>query len=256
MLGPRGDLGYMGYTTFPGDNRTFAALLSVPPGQPSVRLLKENVAFDKAISLIPAITQWVDPEGVDPITDVMTMAGLRNSYREFSLTATVGFVAVGDASFHSDPVIALGLTFALIQAVELASALREQNDLHDTSMIFRSATTPLMRERFDYATALDEQRLRMWRGEGVNITSREGDYALFSLIAGSAAAATDEEIFRITVRRMGMLDSNSVLDDNVALQIRIEELFQTSLATPRPPQGPNFGELMSEVETATAQHSS
>lgn len=30
-LGPRGDLGYLAFATFPGDNRTFAALLAVPP---------------------------------------------------------------------------------------------------------------------------------------------------------------------------------------------------------------------------------
>lgn len=32
VLGPRGDTGYFGYTTFPGDNATFAVVLAVPRG--------------------------------------------------------------------------------------------------------------------------------------------------------------------------------------------------------------------------------
>jgi 2-polyprenyl-6-methoxyphenol hydroxylase-like FAD-dependent oxidoreductase len=31
LIGPRGDLGYMGFATFPGDNRTFAGLLACHP---------------------------------------------------------------------------------------------------------------------------------------------------------------------------------------------------------------------------------
>src|SRR6266540_7235968 len=37
FLSPRGDLGYFGYASFPGDNGTFAALLVVPPGVPEWR---------------------------------------------------------------------------------------------------------------------------------------------------------------------------------------------------------------------------
>src|SRR5690242_9854791 len=34
LLSPRGDLGYFAYSTFPGDNGTFATVLAVPPGVP------------------------------------------------------------------------------------------------------------------------------------------------------------------------------------------------------------------------------
>ena len=252
LLGPRGDLGYMSFTTFPSDNRTFAALLAVPPGQPTSRLFKEPAAFDKAISLIPSVAQWVDPAGVDPITDVMTMAGLRNSFRELSPSTPTGFVAVGDASFHSDPVIALGLSFALVQAVQLTSALRSHSRVRDALQGFREATRPLMRERYEFATSLDEQRLRMWRGESVNFASPEGDYALFTLVAGGATAMMNEEIFRIVNRRNGMLDSLSVLDGDDAMQQRIGELFRQASLTPRAPSGPGMDELVSEVEAVVA----
>jgi hypothetical protein len=39
FLSPRGDLGYMAFASFPGDNRTLAATLAVPSGVPQWRFL-------------------------------------------------------------------------------------------------------------------------------------------------------------------------------------------------------------------------
>lgn len=250
ILGPRGDLGYMSFTTFPGDNRTFSTLLAVPPGQESWRTLKNPAAFTTALSLISSVSQWVDPNGVDPITDVMTMAGLRNSFRETPTNAPIGFVAVGDAAFHSDPVIALGLSFGLIQAVQLASSLRNYADLTDAVANFTNETRPLMRERFEFASALDEQRVRMWRGESVNFASRDGDYELFTLFAGGAASMMDADIFRIVSRRNGLLDSTSVLDGDRDAQLRIQVLYQKAVSGPRPPAGPSREDMMTAIKSA------
>lgn len=63
LLGPRGDLGYLGYSTFPGDNGTFAALLAVPTGQSSSRVFKQTAAFEAAVDEIPALRVWVNPDG-------------------------------------------------------------------------------------------------------------------------------------------------------------------------------------------------
>src|SRR5215213_3193245 len=69
--GPRGDLGYGQFSSFPGDNRTFAALIAIPPGDQGLKILRHNVAFDAALSLMPALYQWLDPEIAEPITDVL-----------------------------------------------------------------------------------------------------------------------------------------------------------------------------------------
>src|SRR5690349_11854331 len=126
ILSPRGDLGYFGYSTFPGDNGTFATVLAVPPGVPEWRLLREAAAYEAVVARIPALAAWADPSGVDPITDVLPMAGLRNSLRRWS--TTTGLVPVGDAAAHVDPVLAHGLPFALIHAAALARAMREHED--------------------------------------------------------------------------------------------------------------------------------
>ncbi len=250
FLGPRGDLGYMGYSTFPGDNRTFAALLAVPPGRPSSRALKEAAVFEAVMATTPAMRQWVNPEGVVPITDVLTMAGLRNSLREFPHASVSGLFPIGDSMCHSDPILALGLSFALRQSVELADAIDEQPNLDEAAAAFRERTNPLIRERFDFATQLDDQRLRMWNGEPVDFTSKDGAYALFTVVAGGVAALEDPDVFRVMTRRNGLLDSLRVLDDDHAIQSRIEHIFRGVAAGPRPPQGPTQDEMESIFENA------
>ena len=250
LLGPRGDLGYMGFSTFPGDNRTFAALLAVPPGRPSLRALKEASVFEAVVAQIPAMRQWVNPEGVLPITDVLPMAGLRNTLRDFPYALATGLFPIGDSICHSDPVLGLGLSIALLQSVELVDAINKHSDLDAAAAAYQERTDPLIRERFDYATQLDDQRQRMWNGEPIDFTSKDGAYALFSLVAGGVAAFKDPEIFRIIARRNGLLDSLRVLDDDLIMQNRIEEIFRTAATAPRPPNGPTRDELEAIIESA------
>ena len=250
LLGPRGDLGYMGFSTFPGDNRTFAALLAVPPGRSSLKALKEASVFEAVVAEIPALRQWVNPEGILPITDVLPMAGLRNTLRDFPYALATGLFPIGDSICHSDPVLGLGISLALLQSVELVDAINKHSDLDAAAAAYQERIEPLIRERFDYATQLDDQRQRMWNGEPIDFTSKDGAYALFSLIAGGVAAFKDPEIFRVIARRNGLLDSLRILDDDLIMQDRIEEIFRTAASAPRPPSGPTRDELEAIIESS------
>jgi 2-polyprenyl-6-methoxyphenol hydroxylase-like FAD-dependent oxidoreductase len=245
FLSPRGDLGYLGYASFPGDNRTFAAVLAVPTGAPEWKVFHHAAAFERAIAQIPALASWVNPEGVDPITPVLAMAGLRNSLHAGS--AAPGLVAVGDAYAHTDPVLAHGLAFALAHAAELARAVRAHDDVLDAVGDYLAVTAPALRERYDYATALDEQRLRMWLGAEVDFAHHDRDYALFTIAAGAVAATTDAELARVFLRRIGLLDSTRVLDDNIPLRRRIQAAYADAVRTARPRPGPTRDEMLATV---------
>ena len=112
------------------------------------------------------------------------------------------------------------------------------------------ACEPLICERFDFATQLDDQRQRMWNGEPIDFTSTDGAYALFSLIAGGVAAFKDPEIFRVIARRNGLLDSLRVLDYDLVMQDRLEEIFRTAASAPQPPSGPTRDELEAIIESS------
>ena len=232
LWGPRGDLGYLGFTTFPGDNRTFATLLAAPAGVTEWRVLKDAPVYEAAVAQIPGMSMWADPDGVEPITDVMPFAGLRNSIEVAS--APHGVIPIGDALVHTDPLLAIGLTLSLRHAIKLTTALDEHDDIADATEAYRAEVVPEARSRFDFASALDAQRYRMWLRQDVDFTRPEDNYELFTMVAASAAALVDPDVFRVFVRRIAALDPTSVLDDDIAMQQRIADIFAPMIAA-RPP---------------------
>lgn len=253
---PRGDLGYGSYSTFPGDNGTFSAVLAIPPHDQELKILKHAAAFEAAAATMPALHSWTNADTAEPITDVLPMGSLQNTVRTAvdGRPPAVGLVSVADAVCHTDPALALGLSFSLIHARLLAAAVRDHpTELADAALAFGAAARPDMEERFDLASAIDAARSRIWAGEAVDIAHRDGGaYPLFTLAAGGAAALVDADVFRVVMRRNGFLDPLTVLDADVALQERIERIFGELAATPRPRPGPPRDELLAVARGALA----
>ena len=76
VLNPRGDLGYMGFNTFRGDNRTFAVILLVPAADHELRVLRHEPAWQAACAAITPLDVMTSADYARPITDVMPMGGL------------------------------------------------------------------------------------------------------------------------------------------------------------------------------------
>jgi hypothetical protein len=205
---------------------------------------------------MPALYSWTNADTSTPFTEVLPMGSLQNTLRSFvsGRPPTIGLISIGDALFHSDPVFALGLSFGLVHARALTAALEEQgSDLEAAALTFDASVRESMEERFRNASAVDGLRLRAWSGEPVDIAHRDGGaYLLFAFAAGGAAALADGEIFRTVVRRNYFLDPLSVLDQDVAMQERIERVFGEVRATPRPRPGPTRDELLAAARAAMA----
>jgi 2-polyprenyl-6-methoxyphenol hydroxylase-like FAD-dependent oxidoreductase len=252
LLGPRGELGYATFSVFPGDDGTFAALFAVPTGVPELKALRHEAVFDAAVARVPSLRTWVDPDLVTPITSVLPMGGLQNTLAIPRDHLPAGLFVVGDALCHTDPVLSLGLSLSLIQAVELGRALRSHPSPDDAHAAYMAAVGPMLVERYRFCSLLDEQRLRMWRGEPVDFTRRDGEYALFSMMAAGACAMHDADIFRAFVRRNGLLDGLGVLDADARLLERIETTFRDLRARPRPALGPTREEMLAIAAMAPA----
>jgi hypothetical protein len=77
--------------------------------------------------------------------------------------------------------------FALIHARELAEALDAHADPSGTLAAYAAATSPALRQRYIWASALGQQR-RLWLGEHADFIHHDGAYALFSMAAAGAVA--------------------------------------------------------------------
>ena len=232
--GPRGDLGYAAFSTFPGDNRTFAALVAIPPGDPELKILRKAGAFEAATRLMPALHSWTNTDTAAPITDVLPMGSLQNTLRSLpdGRPAAIGLISVGDVLCHTDPVLSLGLSFALIHARQLATAAREHGpDMTAAALAFDALARPEMEERFNYVTEIDDTRTRMWDGEAIDYTHADGGaYAFFTYAASGVASLAGGDLARTLARRNSFLDPLAVLDDDPAMQRELER-FHGRLAT-------------------------
>jgi 2-polyprenyl-6-methoxyphenol hydroxylase-like FAD-dependent oxidoreductase len=236
--GPRGDLGYAAFTTFPGDNRTFCGLIAIPPGDRALKSLRDNDAFEAAVATMPALRVWADPDLVEPITDVLAMGSLQNTIRAFAdgRPPALGFVAVGDSMIHTDPALSLGLSFSLIHARHLAAVLREHegDDMLALAWALETRIRPEMEERFAYVSAIDDTRTRLWAGQKIDFTRAEGGaYPFFTYAAAGLASLADGDLARALVRRNQFLDPLWVLDNDRGLIEKLEAFYAGPLADAR-----------------------
>jgi hypothetical protein len=179
------------------------------------------------------------------------MGGLQNTLRttvDDHGPIALGMFSVADAVCHTDPVLALGLSFCFIHAKALAATITDHpSDLASAAAAFDAAIRPDLEERFRFASALDSQRARRWAGEPVDIAHADGGaYELFSYAAGSAASLVDPAIFRFVVRRNTLLDSLERLDKDAAMQLAIETRFAEVSTQARPglPSREDFTEMV------------
>jgi 2-polyprenyl-6-methoxyphenol hydroxylase-like FAD-dependent oxidoreductase len=249
ILNPRGDLGYMGFNTFRGDNRTFAVILLVPAADRDLKGLRHDAAWRAACAAITPLDVMTSEDYGRPITDVMPMGGLMNVDRT-PATEVAGIVPVGDALCHTDPAFAYGLSFSLVHAAALAEASAEAPDVDAVVDRYREAVTDEAQERYRLVCETDAARFDRWNGKALDISRSDGCYPLFAFAAALAAAPHDDAVFRRTIRRMGLLDRVAVFDEDVDLHRRIEEIFQGLMATPPPPAGPPRDELLARVANA------
>ncbi len=250
ILNPRGDLGYMGFNTFRGDNRTFAVILLAPATDRALRALRHEQAWRAACAAITPLDVMTAPDYARPMTDVMPMGGLMNVDRTGDPLVS-GIVAAGDAFCHTDPAFAYGLSFSLAHAQALADASDEAPDVDAIVERYRAHAGPEARERHALACAMDAARALRWMGEPLQIARRDGCYPLFSFVGALAAAPHDDAVLRRTIRRIGLLDRTAVFDEDEALHDRIETILGELAARQPSPPGPPREELLARLAAVT-----
>lgn len=250
LLNPRGDLGYMGFNTFRGDNRTFAVILLVPDRDRDLRVLRHEEAWTAACSAIRPLGDMISQRAARPLIDVMPMGGLANVLRTGAPGRRVA--AVGDALCHTNPSYAFGLSFALAHAEALVHASAGSRDPDSTIEEYVERVTPEAAERHEFACQTDAARVRAWAGEPLDASRSDGCYPLFAFAAALAAAPHDDEVLRRTIGRIGLLERTSVFDDDRELHGRIERIYAEVAAGPPPRPGPSREELLAIATAAVA----
>ncbi|MEP6297107.1 MAG: NAD(P)-binding protein, partial [Ilumatobacter sp.] len=163
--GAGGDLGYLGFAGFYGDNGTFSITFGVPTGDRALLALRDADAWEAAIRSLVPLAEWTDEGLADPITEVEAMARLRNRIRRFVVDGhpvATGLVVIGDAAVTTNPWYGKGCSQAGIAAEALSSILHEHGrDRHAIAVAMDAAMVTEVKPHYVASCMQDADRTRL-----------------------------------------------------------------------------------------------
>jgi 2-polyprenyl-6-methoxyphenol hydroxylase-like FAD-dependent oxidoreductase len=243
-----GDLGYLKYGVFIGDNQTFSITLAVPTSDSELRrALTDPTVFDTAARQFTAAADWLDGRSVAITDQVHSMAGLLNRWRDYvvdSAPVAHGVVAVGDAIVCTNPLYGRGCSTAFWSAQLLAEVI-------DTSESGATGSIEL-----EYHIALVEQ-LKPWYLAALN-QDTEAKRVAAAILAGedpdgdtsdprtfmravfreglAPAMRTDPVVLRAVMRTMNLLASPESLLTDPEVSSRVLSMYNDREHRPPEPE--------------------
>lgn len=257
--GAGGDLGYLAFAGFYGDNRTFSVTLGVPTADRELMVLRDERAWEAAIRTLVPLEPWTSDGLADPITGVESMARLRNRIRRFVVDGqpvATGVVVIGDAALATNPWYGKGCSLAGIAATELSAALLEHGrDRVALALAMDRSVRDELEPHYAVACRQDADRMKLHRAlhdgsEPDAVASATRDFVLNGLIP---ATRQDPDVFRRFFRSFNMLDApDALFADPVVLSAAGTALAAKGERPPPPTLGPPRDELLEVIATATA----
>jgi 2-polyprenyl-6-methoxyphenol hydroxylase-like FAD-dependent oxidoreductase len=258
--GAGGDLGYIAFAGFYGDNRTFSITFGVPTGDRALMALRDEAAWEAAIRSLKPLDPWTADGLAEPITGVESMARLKNRIRRFVVDGqpvVTGLVVIGDAAIATNPWYGKGCSLAGIAADALSAVIAEHG--RDRAAIARAmdeTTTKELEPHYTMSCRQDADRIKLHTAtqegrEPDPMASATRDFILNGLLP---ATRTDGEVFRAFFRSFNMLDApDALLTDTVVLQKAAEAHAKKDERPPQPPLGPPREEFLGLMEAASSR---
>jgi 2-polyprenyl-6-methoxyphenol hydroxylase-like FAD-dependent oxidoreductase len=248
-----GDLGYLKYAVFQGDNRTFSVTFAVRVDDRELRAqLLDPATFERAARALPATAPWAAPGLAEPVTGVEVMARLLNRIRRFTDDGRLlveGLAAVGDAHTCTNPLYGRGCSLAFVQADLLARAWdAHPDDLVAAQLAYEAASAREV-EPWYHASVMSDRQGRMLvekerrERRGEDTAELDADpmasagailrYGLMPLVR------TDADAFRAFLRMFNLLEPpERLMTDPVLLAKVFASYEQRADRPPEEPLGP------------------
>ncbi len=280
-----GDLGYLKYAVFQGDNRTWSVTFAVRIGDDEMRVpLLDPDTFDLVARSLPATSAWVAAEMAHAITPVNVMAGLLNRRIRYldpqGVPIALGFHAVGDAHTCTNPLYGRGCSLAMVQATLLADALGEHPQDAIARAVAYEAASACEIEPWYKASVSQDRLARRQAERDATEQSAEPSAAADGSIGGTPgdspppgpgaeadpadfmrevmreglfpAVRTDATVFRAFLRAFNLLEAPDALLQDADVIGRVLAVYQDrEHRPPEPVLGPPRGEMLRRLEPAS-----
>lgn len=255
--GTTGDLGYLKFGVFPGDNGCFSITLCVPEVEEEMRkAIVDPEVFDAICRRLAGLEPWIAPDRASPASRVFGMGQLESRWREMApdgKPAVLGFIPVGDCVVRTNPLYGRGCSFAAVSAYLLADALKAQSDPGARLLAYRAGLERELRPYYDVMRQADRTAIRRARAA---LTPEAKPSLRGKLVRGfledgvGVAIRQDVELLREFLRGFHMLEHPQAWlkrPKNVAKILKVWARGKARNADLYPLKGPERTEMLSAV---------
>jgi 2-polyprenyl-6-methoxyphenol hydroxylase-like FAD-dependent oxidoreductase len=245
-----GDLGYVKYGIFVGDNRTFSLTLAVPTADDELRRqLADPDNFEEAGRRLNVVAPYLDGRATPLSEDIHVMAGLINRWREHVIDGeplAIGVIPIGDAALCTNPLQGRGCSTGYWGAHLLTEAIQRHGD--DVRAVGLDYDEALRREILPWYRATVTQDAEARRVAAALLAGEDPDgdvtdprtqmRAVFrdGLLP---ALSTDAVVLRAFIRNLNMLSPPDALLADPDVGARVFAAWEDRAnRPPAPPMGP------------------
>ena len=160
-----GDLGYLKYGVFPGDNGHFAIIICLPNHESELReAVKDGSKFDEICMNIPGLVPWISPGKATATTAPFGIGEIHAVWRDYipdeSGPKLLNYFAVGDAAARTNPLYGRGCSTGTLHAHLLGEILASEHDPWQRALAFRLKTEEEIRPIFNASLAEDKKGIK------------------------------------------------------------------------------------------------
>lgn len=144
-----GDLGYLKYGVFPGDNGNFSITIALPEVEFELRKsILDPEIFHRITLQLPGLLPWTNDTRSEPTSKVFGMGDLVSRWRDMVVDgkpATRRYFALGDTLVRTNPLYGRGCSFAAVGAQVLRQVLDETSDMDARAIAYHTRLTSELR---------------------------------------------------------------------------------------------------------------
>lgn len=144
-----GDLGFLKFGVFPGDNGCFSITIALPEVEMELRksILDPDI-FHRITLMLPGLQPWTNETRSEGTSKVYGMGDLNSRWRDMVVDgkpAARGYFALGDTIIRTNPLYGRGCSFAAVSAQILRRTLDETPDPTKRAVAYHERITAELR---------------------------------------------------------------------------------------------------------------
>ena len=232
-----GDLGYIKYGVFVGDNNTFSITLATPTADNELRTkLSDPSVFDEAARKLVATAPYLDGRATALSDEVYTMAGLLNRQRHYvvdGMPLVLGMLPVGDAVICTNPLYGRGCSTGYWGAHLMTQAIAAHSDnLFDLAVeydaLLQREIIPWYRSTVEQDAEARRVSASLLNGEDPDAEADDAKTFMRSVLREGLLPALryDPVVFRAFIRNFNLLTAPDAMMKDTEVMNRVLAIWQ------------------------------